>query len=178
MSIRKSKSTSVDIHTMFSNVDTNEQIEKERKDSNEYLQTIRTSTAMLRSHSEKLINCVDAEKDATKALNAAADSCDNAVTGICKAIVDAQQNTVFKTTVDPKHLAQVQKTNNEFLTKEEQQLADHRAKQADMLAKHEERMKKILSRGRGFWISDFWAKVLGIVLLVYTLTCFLYAKFG
>lgn len=178
MSIRKTKSSSIDIETMFSNVDTNEQIEKERNDSKEYLKTIRTSIAMLRSHSENLINCVDEEKNVTKALYAAADSCDNAVTGICNAIVNAQQNTVFKATIAPEHLAQAQKLNDEFLTKEEQLLADHRAKEAKMLSDHEERMKKILSRGGGIWISDFWAKVLAIILLVYTLVCFLYAKFG
>lgn len=178
MGIRKSKDAHIDIDKMFSDVDAEVQIEKENSEADEQLKTIRASTAMLRSHSENLIKCVDAEKNVTKALYAAANSCDNAVTGICNAIVNAQQNTVFKTTIDPDHLAQVQKLNDEFLVKEEQLLADHRAKQAKMLSGHEKRMEKILSRGGGIWISDFWAKVLAIVLLVYTLACFLYAKFG
>lgn len=132
---------------------------------------------MLRTHSEYLVECVETEKKAAKALNTAADCCDNAVTGICNAIVNAQQNTVFKAKVTPEHLAQIKKINDEYLTQEEQLLADHRAKQEKMLREHEERMKEMLSRGEGFWISDFWAKVLAGVMLVYTIICFLYVSY-
>lgn len=85
---------------------------------------------------------------------------------------------MFKTIVDSEHLAQVQKLDNEYLAKEEQLLADHQTKQVEMLTAHKKQMRKILSRSRGIWISDFRTKKLGIVVLAYTLICFLYAKFG
>lgn len=177
MGIRKSKDTHIDIDKMFSDVDANVQIEKENSEADEQLKTIRASTAMLRAHSQQLCDCVEAGKNATAALNAAADSCHNAVTGICNAILAAQQNTVFKTKVEPEHMVQLQQAIADGIAKEEKILADHRAKQAQMLAEHEEKMRKILSRGQGIWLSDFWAKVLDITILVYTLVTFLYVKF-
>ena len=95
MGIRKSRDTHIDIDKMFSDADI--QIEKENSEADEQLKTIRASTAMLRAHAEKLCECVEAEKKATTALNAAADSCDNAVTGICNAILAAQQRTLVST---------------------------------------------------------------------------------
>ncbi len=155
MGIRKSKDIHIDIDKMFSNVDANIQIENENSEADEHLKTIRASNAMLRAHAEKLCECVEAEKKATAALNAAADSCDNAVIGISNAISAAQQNTVFKTKIEPKHLAQLQRLLDVGIDKEEKLLADHRAKQAQMLAEHEEEIRKILSRGQGIWLSDF-----------------------
>lgn len=178
MGIRKSKDTHIDIDKMFSDVDADVQIEKGKSEADEQLKTIRASTAMLRAHAEKLCECVEAEKNATAALRAAAGSCDNAVTGICNAILAAQQNTVFKTKVEPEHLAKLQQLIADGIAKEEKLLEEYQNKQAQMLAEHEEKMRKILSRGQGIWFSDFWVKVLAIVLLVYTLVCFLYAKFG
>lgn len=162
---------------MFSDVDADVQIEKENSEADEQLKTIRASTAMLQAHSEKLCECVEAEKNATAALNAAAGSCDNAVTGICNAILAAQQNTVFKTKVEPEHMAQLQQLIADGIVKEEKLLAEHRTKQAQILAEHEEKMRKILSLEQGIWFSDFWVKVLAVAILAYTLITFLYAKF-
>lgn len=178
MGIRKSKDAHIDIDKMFSDVDADVQIEKENSEADEQLKTIRASTAMLRAHSQQLCDCVEAEKNATAALNAAADSCHNAVTGICNAILAAQQNTVFKTKVEPEHLARLQQLIADGIAKDGELLAEHRAKQAQMLVEHEEKMRKILSRGQGIWLSDFWVKVLAIAILAYTLITFLYAMFG
>ena len=178
MGIRKSRDTHIDIDKMFSDVDADIQIEKENSEADEQLKTIRASTAMLRAHAEKLCEFVEAEKKATTALNAAADSCDNAVTGICNAILAAQQNTVFKTKIEPEHLAQLQRLLDVSIDKEEKLLAEHHAMQIQMLAEHEEKLRKILSRGQGIWLSDFWVKVLAIAILAYTLITFLYAMFG
>ena len=104
--------------------------------------------------------------------------CDNAVTGICNAILAAQQNTVFKTKIEPEHLAQLQRLLDVSIDKEEKLLAEHHAMQIQMLAEHEEKLRKILSRGQGIWLSDFWVKVLAIAILAYTLITFLYAMFG
>ena len=178
MAIRKTKPSNVNIDKMFNDVEADEQIENEKIESEEYLKTIRDSTAMLKAHSEYLITCVTAEKNVTTALNTAAKCCDNAVTGISNAIVNAQQKTVFKAEILPEHLAQLKKLNDDFLAKEGQQLADHRAKQEKLLREHEERMRTILSRNEGFWVSNSWAKVLGVVMLAYTIICFLYGLYG
>ena len=54
-------------------------------------------------------------------------------------------------------------------------LENHCSKQAKMLTEHEFNMRKILRRNEGIWFSDFWMKVLGIFLFVYTVTLVLVA---
>lgn len=178
MAIRKSKSNSIDIDKMFSNVDTNEQIQKETEEANEYLNKIHSAQATLRAHAEKLCECVEAERKITAALDAASNSCDNIVSGICNAIVAAQHNTVFKTKVEPEHLGQLQNIVNDTIVKEKAMLAEHRAKQAKMFAKHESKILKILQQNEGVWFSNFWAKVTYSIAIACCLLSILYVHFG
>ena len=111
-------------------------------------------------------------------MKAAADSCDNVVGGICKAIVDAEQNTVFKAEISPECFAQLRQLLEDCIAKERQLLEKHRALQLRMQEEHEGKLEKILSRGEGVWFSDFWLKFLCVFLLVYTVVIALLAYFG
>ena len=70
-------------------------------------------------------------------MKAAAESCDHVVGGICKAIVDAEQNTVFKAEIPPECLAQLRQLLEDSIAKERQLLEEHRALQFRMLEEHE-----------------------------------------
>ena len=75
------------------------------------------------------ITKIGAECKAEGALKAAAESCDNVVVGICKAIVDAEQNTVFKAEIPPECLTQLRQLLEDCIAKERQLLEEHRALQ-------------------------------------------------
>lgn len=48
------------------------------------------------------------------------------------------------------------------------------AQQVKDMESYERKIANILSRNRGVWVSDFWLKVAGIAIVVYTLITFIY----
>lgn len=102
------------------------------------------------------------------ALKAAAASCDNIVGGICNAIVKAERDTKFKTTITPDQLTKLRQLIDHSVESWISVLANHRAEQSRLITEHESYMRKILRRNEGVWFSDFWLKVLVVFLFVYT----------
>ena len=97
MGIGKSKvSPSIDVDEMLGAVEAERQIASEKEELEKSLKELRELKSVLQMFMEDLEAAIGAECKAEGALKAAADSCDNVVGGICKAIVDAEQNTVFK----------------------------------------------------------------------------------
>ena len=101
-------------------------------------------------------------------LRNAIDSSGNIINGICNAIVKAEQNTQFKATISPEHLAQLQQLLNQAIKTWKTVLENHHSELMKMLTEHESNMRKLLRRNEGVWFSDFWMKVLVIFLFVYT----------
>ena len=97
MGIGKSKvSPSIDVDEMLGAVEVERQMASEKEELEKALKELRELKSVLQMFMEDLETAIGAECKAEGALKAAADSCDNVVGGICKAIVDAEQNTVFK----------------------------------------------------------------------------------
>ena len=149
MGIRKSNITpSINVDDMLKSAEISHEIEAEKQDVDKLLVEIR---------------------------EAAIDSSDNIINGICNAIVKAERNTQFKATIKSEHLAQLQQLLDKAIETWKTMLENHCSKQAKMLTEHEFNMRKILRRNEGIWFSDFWMKVLGIFLFVYTVTLVLVA---
>ena len=123
------------------------------------------STSKLNQKNKKAIA---AECHIEGALKAAAGSCENIVNGICNAIVKAERDTKFKTTITPEQLAKLRQLIDYSIESWVSVLANHRAEQSKLITEHESNMRKILRCNEGVWYSDFWMKVLVIFLLVYT----------
>ena len=94
---------------------------------------------------------------------------DNIVNGICNAIVKAERDTKFKTTITPDQLAKLRQLIDHSIENWISVLANHRAEQSKLITEHESNIRKILRQNEGVWYSDFWMKVLVISLLVYTM---------
>ena len=88
--------------------------------------------------------------------------------GICNAIVKAERDTKFKTTITPEQLTKLRQLIDYSVESWISVLANHRAEQSKLITEHESNMRKILRRNEGVWFSDFWIKVLLIFLFVYT----------
>ena len=170
MGIRKSNITpSINVDDMLKSAEISHEIEAEK------LVEIREAKETLLKIQQDLQNVIKAEDDVTVALKAAIDSSDNIINGICNAIVKAERNTQFKATIKSEHLAQLQQLLDKAIETWKTMLENHCSKQAKMLTEHEFNMRKILRRNEGIWFSDFWMKVLGIFLFVYTVTLVLVA---
>ena len=102
-----------------------------------------------------LMHTAKRERAACTSLNAAKDSADNIVSGICNAIVKAEQHTVIQAKIGTDELAKVNLCSAKHIKAEEELLDSHRKK----LAKH-------LRNNEGIWLSDRWLKILFAVQLL------------
>lgn len=95
------------------------------------------------------------ERTAFNTLNAAKDSADNIVNGICNAIVKAEHHTVIQAKIGTDELAKVNQCSATHIKAEEELLERHRNK----LARH-------LRDNEGVWLSDRWLKILFVVQIL------------
>ena len=104
-----------------------------------------------------------------KGLNAAAQSADNAITGICAAIVKAE-NTTIKARLDDESLKQLRDIHDQWLEQEKQMLADHDKQQEESWKKHSQRLTDIVKNNEGVWISTKVFYVVGSLSLLSIIT--------
>lgn len=169
MGIGKSRGTSpINVNDMLEKVEINRQIETEKSEVDKLLVEIREAKETLIKFNEDLEKAITAECHIEGALKAAAGSCDNIVYGICNAIVKAERDTNFKATISPEQLVELRQLIDNSIESWTSVLANHRAEQTKLITEHESNMHKILRRNEGVWYSDFWMKVLVVILLVYT----------
>ena len=108
MGIGKSRGTSpINVNDMLEKVEMNQQIESEKQEIDKLLVEIREAKETLIKFNEDLEKAIAAECHIEGALKAAVGSCDNIVNGICNAIVKAERDTKFKTTITPDQLAKL-----------------------------------------------------------------------
>lgn len=105
-----------------------------------------------------LMHTVKRERAAFTALNAAKDSADNIVNGICNAIVKAERNTVIQARIGTDELARINRCTANRIKAEE-----------ELLERHRNQLAKLLQDSEGVWISNRWLTI----LLVVQLLCFL-----
>ena len=170
MGIGKSKITpSIDVEDMLKKIEIDHELEAEKQDADKRLTEIREAKEALVKIHQDLQDTIKTERDAAMILKAAIDSSSNIINGICNAIVKAERNTQFKTTIKSEHLAQLQELLNQAVKAWKTVLENHRSEQMKILTEHESKMRNLLRRNEGVWFSDFWMKVLVIFLLVYTM---------
>ena len=155
---------------MLDKVEINQQIETEKSEVDKLLVEIREAKETLIKFNEDLEKVIAAECRIEGALKAIAGSCENIVNGICNAIVKAERDTKFKTTLTPEQLVKLRQLIDHSVESWISVLANHRAEQSKLITEHESNMRKILRRNEGVWYSDFWMKVLVIFVFVYTVT--------
>ncbi len=153
---------------MLENIEMNQQIESEKQEIDKLLIEIREAKETLIKFNEDLEKAIAAECHIEGALKTAAGSCENIVNGICNAIVKAERDTKFKTTITPDQLTKLRQLIDHSIENWISVLANHRVEQTKLITEHESNMRKILRRNEGVWFSDFWMKVLLIFLFVYT----------
>ena len=113
---------------------------------------------------DSLRHTVKRERAAFTALNAAKDSADNIVSGICNAIVKAEQNTVIPAKIGTDELEKVNQCSANHIKAEKEILETHRNK----LAKH-------LRNSEGIWLSNRWFTILFATQLIGYLAVVLWA---
>ena len=105
-----------------------------------------------------LMHTAKRELAAFNALNAAKDSADNIVGGICNAIVKAERHTVIQATVGTDELEKISQCTAAHIKAEE-----------ELLEKHWNKLARYLRANEGVWLSSRWL----IFMLVSQVVCYL-----
>ena len=101
----------------------------------------------------------------TKVLQAAKDSADNAIGGICAAIVKAE-NTSIKARLDDESFRQLDRLHARWLEQEKQVLGDQFKQQEVLWQKQGARLVNIMRNNEGVWISKRLFYIVGILSLL------------
>lgn len=144
-----------------------EEIDYQTVELRDLLNKISTVKEELHGIHGSLMHTAKRERAAFNALNAAKDSADNIVNGICNAIVKAEQHTVIQATVGTDELEKVSQCSAAHIKAEEELLERHRNK----LARH-------LRDNEGVWLSDHWMNILLVVhaICVFAAILWVYCK--
>ena len=143
------------------------------------LEQIKEALTLLQKLLEAIKEAKECGVTTQKGLNAATLSVENAITGICNAIVKAQQTPV-RTRLDDESMKQLQDVHAEWLGQEEQKLAEHNQRQEANWQKHSQRLTDIVKNNKGVWISEkiFYIvgslSLLSIIMIVMEIAFYVY----
>lgn len=141
--------------------------ERDRVDAT--LEQIKEALTLLQKLLEAIKEAKESSVTTQKGLDAATQSAENAITGICNAIVKAQKTPV-RTRIDDESLKQLQDTHAQWLGQEEQKLADHNKQQETIWQKHSQRLTDIVKNNEGVWISTRIFYIVGSLSLLSIIT--------
>ena len=133
------------------------------------LEQIKEALTLLQKLLEAIKEAKECGVTTQKGLDAAALSAENAITGICNAIVQAQETPV-KTKIDDESQKKLQDIHAEWLRQEEQKLANHNKQQEAIWQKHSQRLTDILKNNEGVWISTKQFYIVGSLSLLSIIT--------
>ena len=133
------------------------------------LEQIREVLPLLRETLEGIKEARKSNAATVKGLYAAAESADNVISGISSAIVKAE-NTTIKARLDDESMKQLHDMHAQWLSQEEQKLADHDKQQAANWQKHSQRLTNIVKNNEGVWISTRVFYVVGSLSLFSIIT--------
>ena len=120
-----------------------------------------------------------------EALNAAKDSFDNAITGICNAIVETNK-TPLKDEMTDKSKQVMEEGRNKMLQREEELFKNHEAAIGKSVQTLETKFKNVVDGFKGVWIDKktfnryYWGFIglLEIAIYALSLALFYWVKFG
>ena len=151
-------------NNLVQSIKDDEEKEKEQNRIDATLEQIREALALLQKLLEAIKEAKESSVTTQKGLNAATQSADNVITGICNAIVQAQQTPV-KTRLDDKSLGQLHDSHTQWLGQEKQTLEDHHKRQEESWQKPD-----IVKNNEGVWISTKLFYIVGSLSLLSIIT--------
>ena len=146
--------------------------EEKKEEQNRFdatLEQIKEALTLLQKLLEAIKEAKECGVTTQKGLDAATKSADNAISGICSAIVKAE-NTPIKAKLDDESLKQLHDTHDQWLGQEKQTLADHNQQQEAIWQKQNQRLTNIVKNNEGVWISTRVFYIIGSLSLLSIIT--------
>ena len=152
-------------NNLVQSIKDDEEKEKEQNRFDATLEQIKEALALLQKLLEAIKEAKESSITTQKGLNAATQSADNAITGICNAIVQAQQTPV-KTRLDDESLKQLHDSHAQWMEQEKQMLADQYKQQEVLWQKHSQQLTEIVRNNEGVWLSAKLFYIVGSLSLL------------
>ena len=156
-------------NNLVQSIKDDEEKEKEQNRFDATLEQIKEALALLQKLLEAIKEAKESSVTTQKGLNAATQSAENAITGICGAIVKAQQTPV-RTKLDDESLKQLHDSHTQWLGQEKQTLDDHHKQQEESWQKHSQRLTNIVKNNEGVWIPTKLFYIVGSLSLLSIIT--------
>ena len=157
MGIGKGKSDKIDIDGLIESIDNESKVAQEESKLEQKIKELKDVRLELEAATRKM-------EEVTFALKMVTDSADNIISGICRAIVKAEQNIVIRAKISTDELAKVHQCTARHIKAEE-----------ELLERHRNRMAKRLQSNEGIWLSNRWLIFVVIVWAVCYLVVILWA---
>ena len=138
MGIGKGKSDKIDIDGLIESIDNESKVIQEESKLELKIKELKDVRLELEAVTHKM-------EEVTFALKTATDSADNIISGICRAIVKAEQNIVISAKISTDELAKVHQCTARHIKAEE-----------ELLERHSDKMTKHLQNNEGVWLSTPW----------------------
>ena len=156
-------------NNLMQSIKDDEEKEKEQNRFDATLEQIKEALALLQKLLEAIKEAKESGVTTQKGLDAATLSAENAISGICSAIVKAE-NTPIKAKLDDESLKQLHDNHVQWLGQEKKTLDDHHRQQEEGWQKHSQRLTDIVKNNEGVWISTKLFYVVGSLSLLSIIT--------
>lgn len=124
---------------------------------NQQIESIKKLSKELKVVGTLAINAIDANEKSLKALNAAVNSSENIVNGICSAITRAE-NTTITVALSPEDKSELASHRKAFINEEKRLLEVHLNEMKLLLESHQKATHKYLKSESGFFLTGWIGK--------------------
>ena len=174
-----------DFSQLVAHVEQKQEVKEEATNLDEQLKLLKEAVTHIINNTLTLEHEGKNIEKLVEALNAAKDSVDNAITGICNAIVEAHQ-TPMKVEMTDESKQAMEEGRNKMLQREEELFKNHEAAIGTSVQTLETKFKNVVDGFKGVWVDKktfnryYWGFIglLEIAVCALCLLIFYWVKFG
>ena len=143
--------------SLVEEINKQEEFKEQKANLDNELQLLKQAMSDLHDNVQKVEKAAKDGTDMVKALNAAKDSMDTAVSAFCRAVTRAE-STVLKVEMTDECLNTIKSARTELIKAETTLLANHRRMMLQEIRNQNEEMQSFIKSGKGVYLSPkvFW----------------------
>ena len=143
--------------SLVEEINKQEKVKEQKANLDNDIQLLKQAMSDLHDNVQKVEKAAKDGTDMVKALNAAKDSMDTAVSAFCRAVTRAE-STVLKVEMTDECLNTIKSARTELIKAETTLLANHRRMMLQEIRNQNEEMQSFIKSGKGVYLSPkvFW----------------------
>ena len=162
-------------NSLVEEINKQEEVKEEKANLDHELQLLKQAISDLHDNVQKVEKAAKDGTDMVKALNAAKDSMDTAVSAFCRAVTRAE-STVLKVEMTDECLNTIKSSREELIKAEIALLANHRRMLLQEYCNQNEELLSLIKSGKGVYLSPnvfWWWAGISYLTSLYSLWCLL-----